>query len=261
MNIFQTFRRFIARYREKSRSVIPLVFIIGSELAILNPFHYVLFSVITFLLMVVLFGLLVDKSFKAWPLFITPFFLFTGSLSFLVLLKVTIVSHIVLGIGTLFLFLYQVHVYNLLYEKEKYQRFSLINLSAYINIYSLFLFASALFGMQLFMNIPIWVSALIIFIATFLLTKHHLWVLRIPKRKGVLYSTMMGLLALELYWAISFFSVHFLVNGVLLTIMYYLASIIMRETLDDGKKISEFTKHIVFAICSIILLLLTAQWF
>lgn len=249
-------------FRKNNFIIMSLLVFLGLELGIFYPKKYLSIALIFLLLFVILFAFLIGESLKAWPLVISPFFLFLANYVFILFLDNKFLEHFFVVFTSFFLIpLYQVQVYQLLYDKEKYQRQALVHISSYINIISLFLLGSGLMGIRLFLNLPVWALFLLFVLIIAIFIVHLFWVNQLDTHKRNIYALVIGLILGELFWSLSFLSIHFLVSGVILTIFYYIFILFIKDYFNHKLDNIKIFRYLSIMGGSVILILITAQWF
>jgi hypothetical protein len=195
-----------------------------------------------------------------WLYLLTPFAFLISGILFLMFLEQPWEKHL-LALSLAFfcgVFLENIFVY--IYQHAKYQVNSLENISNYLNLTSMFLFNSSLFGFSVFLNVALWQLSLISFIFTFTLTFQTVWINRINIRAAPLQISVICLILFELFWAVSFLPTAFYVNGLIIAISFYLMNNLMRLHLLNSLNKKVIRRY--FVLCSLIIffILLTAQW-
>ena len=202
-----------------------------------------------------------SHSEKWWNLAILPICFFTGLLVFSTLIPNRTLIQALFMVNALFLYVYFRTIYNFLILPKNYKSGSLENISSYGNFLAFYFIASAMYGMQVFLNIDIWLLLLIALVFIGLIIYQMLWVNRIDPRQGVLYLIIICLILAELAWSASFLTLSYYVLGLLLAVCYYVLIGLSRFHLLNRLTKATVKAYLIFGFSSILAVLLTANWF
>ena len=244
--------------------IAPALILAGLELFFLKPqFVYFIFI---FLVLVIIGATwkIIGKSLvnieARWLYLLTPLSFLTSGVFFLMFLERPWARHLLALSLAIFCGVFLENIFVYIYEHAKYQINSLENVSNYLNLASMFLFNSSLFGFSVFLNIALWKLSLISFVITFALTFQTIWINKINIRAAPIQISVICLVLFELFWAVSFLPTAFYVNGLIIAISFYLMNNLMRLHLLDSLNKKVIRRY--FILCSLIIffILLTAQW-
>lgn len=160
---------------------------------------------------------------------------------------------IFLGIYLKIIFLYH-------FSRPKYPVHSLENISSYLNLISLFLISSSFFGLAIFLSLPLWLLVLSLILISGLLTYQLFFVSDITFSKSIFYILISSLILAELFWVVSFLPTSIYVNGLILTLIYYLLTGLSRNWLLDIKEPKVVRRYLIISSLCLVLILLTAKW-
>lgn len=242
----------------------PFLIFFGFEIFFLKP--SIIYFVVPFLgvaLAAATWKILGKKLLTAlarWLYLLTPISFLSGGVLFVLFLERPWAKHLLAAAIALFLGIFLKNIFIYIYEHDKYQPNSLENISNYLNLASIFLFNSSLFGFFFFLNTPLYKLALISLAVFFVLTLQTIWVNKIKIKSAWLHIATICLILFELFWTIAFLPTAFYVNGLILATSFYLMNNLMRLHL-----LGNLNKKIIrryFFLCGlvIILILATAEW-
>jgi hypothetical protein len=244
--------------------VSPLLIFSGLELFFLKP-HYV-YLISFFLLLLVgaatwkILGKGLSTGGARWLYLLTPIALLLGGILFLLFLERAWAKHLLALSLSFFLGIFWENIFVYIYQHEKYQINSLENISNYLNLISMFLFNSSLFGFFIFLNLPFWQLSLVALAFTFILTFQTIWVNKIKPKAAWLSIVIICLIVFEIFWAVSFLPTAFYVNGLLIATIFYLTNNLMRLHLLGSLNKKVVRRYLLLCGAAIALVLGTAKW-
>lgn len=162
--------------------------------------------------------------------------------------------------SVVFLYIYLRHVYYYLLSPTNYEVFSIENLSSYLNFISFFLFASSVYGVQLFLGLPIWPLEIFMLFISGLSFFQMVWVNKIDIKAGMPYILICSLVVLELSWAFSFLPFNFNILGLCLSVCYYVLTGLAKNFLQDKLNEKNVKAYLIFGSISLLLIIITAKW-
>jgi len=151
--------------------------------------------------------------------------------------------------------------YYYLLNPLSYKISSIENLSLYGNFLIFFFIAASLFGFQLFLNAPAWLSTLAVALFSALIVYQVFWANKIKIRGNLFFLLVLVLILAELAWAISFLPLDNNIAGFTLAIFYYMMIGLVRMELVSGLSKDKLRFYLGFGFTSIVIILLTARWF
>lgn len=242
----------------------PIFIFFGFEIFFLKPTF--IYFIVLFLVVALgastwkILGKKLITALARWLYLLTPISFLSGGVLFVIFLERPWAKHLLAAAIALFLGIFQRNIFIYIYEHDKYQQNSLENISNYLNLASIFLINSSLFGFFFFLNTPLYVLSLISLTVFFILTFQTIWVNKINIKSAWLHITIICLILFEIFWTVAFLPTAFYVNGLILATSFYLMNNLMRLHL-----LGNLNKKIIrryFVLCSlvIILILATAQW-
>ena len=159
-----------------------------------------------------------------------------------------------------FIYFYFRLIYYYLYKNKLYQKQSLRNLSAYGNFLAFYLIASSVYGLQAFLNIPVWILMISLLIFSGLIFYQVIWSNEINTKDSLFYILIASLMIIELGWAASFLTLRFFVLGLIMAVCYYVIIGMIRFHLLNTLNRKVVKLYLIFGFLSIFIVLLTARW-
>lgn len=199
---------------------------------------------------------------KGWWFFLFFYLLFlVTAILFFSILDSLVIKYLfillVVGLSSYFLFLLNFYFK----ETEKYQPFSIVNLSEIFIFLIYFWLATGLLALSIFLFFSIWLAGLIFSVVSFLLVMYYFWIndsenLGLSKEK-VLEFLVYWLLSAELYILVSFLPCNFYLSSFLLA---FVLSVYIFERFNLKQK---KVKRIIYILIFVLLLIqfLTTRWF
>lgn len=198
---------------------------------------------------------------KKWFNFIIfPCLLFLSSIFYAIFLSSKLLIQLIFIADTVLLYVYLKYVYYYLVRPVSYEVFSIENISSYGNFLSFFLASSAIFGLQSFLNIKIWLLMIIILVVILLVVYQNIWANKIDLKKSAIYLFVCCLVLIEVFWSIAFLPVNFNVAGLVLAICYYILSGLIKYHLLGSLDKNKIKLYLGFGLSGIFIILFTAKW-
>lgn len=200
----------------------------------------------------------VDK--RWWNFFILPGLMSTSIMVYTVLLanKTIIQSFFILDVVLLYFYLRYVYYY--LFRPAAYEPFSIENISSYGNFLTFFLVSAAVYGLQSFLNLRVWLLMAVILFVAALIIYQIIWANKINFKKSLPCVLINCLILIELSWSLSFLPLNHNVSGLTLAICYYMLIGLSRHYLLGGLDKNKIKLYLSFGFISILIILLTARW-
>lgn len=195
-----------------------------------------------------------------WNYLILPAVMSTAVTAYSVFLNSRPLIQLLFILDSVFLYFYLRHIYYYLLEPGSYEAFSIENISSYISWFSFFFLAAAVYGLESFLNFPIFQLALIILAAAALINYQIIWVNKIELKKALPYLLVSCLILAELGWSIFFLPFNYNISGLLLAICFYVTSGLVKNHLLDKLDLSKVKIYLILGLASLFLILFTARW-
>ncbi len=205
-----------------------LLILLGKEIK--NFWHYL----IIFFLLIFLF---------------IPFFLFVQDQT----LKIIFIFFL-----AIFSFIFFELIFRFLYEPRKYPVYSLENFSFSIFLLISFFLFSLLFAFKTFLNFPIIYSLILLFFVTLFNLYFLFKVRKIHLEK--IYFFIVGLILLELFYSFNFLPTSFYVNGLGLTILFFLMVNLIIKNKEGILTTKVIRKYLFLTLFALILVAIFAKW-
>ena len=166
-----------------------------------------------------------------------------------------------LGAGSaVALYLWLSQVLNYHYFSGRYQAYTLESLSLYLDIITIFFLSGAFFAGLVFFSANLFVVLPVAAITYGLLSYQVFWSYKFSWAQSWLLVLVNTLVLIEILAALSFGPMSFYVNALILTVIYYLITIISRDFLREELSRRRIVSYAILSAIIIILLFLTAQW-
>jgi len=200
------------------------------------------------------------KDEKWWNYFILPALFTLNLIIFSALMPSKYFVQILLIFNLVFLYLYFRSIYYYLMEHSKYKENSMQNFSSYANFLSIYFIASAMYGLQSFLNASVWLLMSILLVEVLLVVYQVMWSNKIDIRMGFFYIVLSGLVILEIAWTVSFLTLSYYILGLIIAICYYLLIGLVRFYLLGTLTATQIKHYMILGCASILFVLLTARW-
>jgi len=159
-----------------------------------------------------------------------------------------------------FVYFYLRNIYYYFLDSSAGKSIPFKNISSLVNFSIIFFSASAIYGLQAFLNLPVWI--LMIFWATvsFLAVYQKFLANKINQEKTLIYILISLVILLEIGWAISFLPLTYNVLGLTLAIFYYILMGLIIHYLNESLTGKTIRAYLIFGALSIFFIFLTARW-
>ncbi len=133
------------------------------------------------------------------------------------------------------------------------------NLSSLFSFLSLFFFLSALYGLQLFLNLSYWLIIIIMALVVLVLAKQNFGFGK-EKRQYWPFVFLVVFVLVQLAWALYFLPFDYDSLGLILALLYYLLVSVIKFYLDQALSAKTLKALLFFGGIIMALLLLTVRW-
>lgn len=243
--------------------VAALLTLAGFFIAIRFPQATIPLLVILLLLVGLLIGRLVDlprRSYGFWNFVLTPVVLLFSAEAFFLFLEDIQLERAV-GVVTAFLILvYAEHLFYYFHQPSRYRAYTIERMSVACHLATSFLLASTLFGLLIFVHLPLWVLAPVAFLGAVFLSFSTLWVSKVETERAFSFAVVGAVLFTEMFVAISFLSTSHLTDAALLTLFLYLFLGLVRASFMERLTFSVKMRYGVFAVVLFLAVILSAHW-
>ena len=251
------------KYNRLLPLLIPLINLILFEVFLYNPKMIYVSLVIANLLLFFAINQFTKSSKISnewWNFLILPTLFITSLSAYSVLAINKYLVQVLFAANTVFLYYYLRTIYYHLIQPKSYGKFSLENISSYGNFITFFFVASVVYGLQSFLNIPIWSLMVIMAIVSMLIVYQVAWINKINIKLAFIYVIVASMVLVELAWSISFLPLNYNISGLVLAICYYMLIGTIKHRLLDTLDRRTVELYLFFGFGSIIILLITARW-
>lgn len=253
-------------FKRLSVFICPLLLFIGLEAIFFAKQNLqliiILLSSLLIILTLFLKSFIKEKFFSRyfWNLAILPILFYIFFSIFLIILGWGPFRHILLAIFALIMGIYLENIFLFYYDRIYYEPDSLENSSLFLNILCFFLLALNLNSLSIFLNLPLWLSSIILVALMFVLLKQLFWVLKVKNFYYYIYLFIAVVIILEFFWVMSFLPANFYVFSIILTVIYYFILGIFKEKLLNKLDRKLLLRYLAISVILIFIALFTASW-
>ncbi len=198
------------------------------------------------------------KSIETYNKLIIPMLYFLGSLSFYILIPSKIFAHVYILISSFIFFFIIKDIKNI---KRYSENKELFNMNDIYLLITAFLVCSGIFGIYIFLYLPMWVLILSCLLSISLLIFQFFWNEGILSRKNVIYIPILSLVFCEITWALSFWPTGFASRGIVLFVIFYFVIGLIKLHLNNRFNRTSIQKYIYVTIIVLALVLGTTRWY
>jgi len=179
---------------------------------------------------------------------------------YLIILSSQSIAYLIIGVLTIFNYIYWRYLYFYFNNPNRYQAFSLEYLSFYIDFVLVFFLASAIFGLRSFLDLDFWISLLVIASSLALVIFQFGWINKYQAKVSRIYLWTAWLLLVELYLALLYLPLNHNALGFVWSVSYYLLMVIINDRLKDKLNHTRIKAYLSIGGLIILLVLLSAKW-
>ena len=201
------------------------------------------------------------KNGKFWHLVITPALLLGGGLIFMSFLEGRFFRQFFLLVFAILIWAFLEVIFLKFHFRAKYQTHSLENISTHLNLITIFLVASGFFSLIIFLGVPVSLLIIIFAIVNALLVYQLIKISDVIFVAGWPYILATVVVITEIFWAVSFLPTSVYVNGLIVTIAYYLITGLARNWLLGVRESKIVKRYLLISVISLAMILLSAKWF
>lgn len=239
-----------------------LLNIVGLQISLLKPnfFWSVIALVLLFNVLFVWLSMRAKFNYNFLNFLISPFVFFLSGAMFLGFLDNWLIKEatiIYLAVINTF-FLYTLIIYS--YHKYKYRDHSLSNISRILNISSIFFWFTAIFNLQAFLKIPLWLLILGSGVIIYLLIYQFFLIHKINYSLSNLFVFVASGIMLEICFALTWLPLISPVKGALITSIYYFITSLSRHHFQATLSKAVYARYSIVVGIIWFLTLITARW-
>jgi hypothetical protein len=170
-----------------------------------------------------------------------------------------LIKFILLLLGV-FMFFYYSNIYRCWHFPETYKLENLETIYSFGAWLAMFFGASAVYGLQYFLNLPIWLPTTILLAIIMLLTYKSLWIKGLDARHNLLFIFLLPFIIVQIGWALYFLPFNFNVLGLILATLYFLAADFIKLHLTHSLNRLALRRHLALVAIVLFLVLIFVQW-
>jgi len=195
-----------------------------------------------------------------WVFLGTPFLLLVSSLMFFLLLESSEAKWILGGLVTIAIFLYAENLFAFYHLPSTYQAYALEYLTLMMYIGSAFFFTSSAYMAQLFLELPLWAPAILVFASVLFAMLAVFWVSKIGFETGIPYAVLGAILLTELYVTLAFLPISFIANAAAFSVCLSTYFGISRAHVLEKLTPIVTRRYLIFGLLLLAVIFGTATW-
>jgi len=227
------------------------------------PDQLLLAAIIGFVMTPLLFVRLLKwevKRFVFWVFLALPLLLLFSSVFFFFFLEGEAIKYAVGIIVTLCIWIYAESVFAFYHLPSTYQAYTLEYLSLTLSLLSAFFFASGMYAMGLFLQLSLWVPAIIMGLFSFFSSMMVLWVSKISLQRALRFSIICGICLAQTYIVLSLLPTSFVSNAAGFAVILYLFLGLSRAQALEKLSKKVILRYLAIASAMLLMIFLTARW-
>lgn len=198
-----------------------------------------------------------------WKVWILPFLVLNSIVAYAILIpqdfwfnKFLLQALFLLIIG--FNMSYFKNAYNLVHHPD--QPHNLPSLSSNFSFLSWFFLLSAVYGLQLFLDLSYWILIIILIVLALLTTYQYLWANNIKGKDNYIFVFLSAFIVAQLAWSIYFLPFDYNSLGLIIALVYYVFLNLLRLYLGHHWNRKNLQSLLIFSGVIMLLILLTLKW-
>jgi len=203
------------------------------------------------------------KSLEGWwhvGVTLVLFLVSVVSFMFFLDLKSLVVLHLLAVATGLFVFFFTEHLFRFVHLPSTYQPYALEYTSLVLHIASMFFLSTAFYGLQTFLQIPIWFLSVLFLVFSGLLVYETLWVSKIRDSKALRVAVIGSLILTEMFIVFSMLPTSFYVNAAATALVFYMFLGMMRAELLQRLSKEVIRRYVILGFILLLILFVTARW-
>lgn len=233
------------------------------ELSLFYKEYYVWFFLA--LVFVVFVSLLQLFRWRFWTkeflgFLVAPLFITLSAVLFLIFVEDAFLKQLVIGIHLLGCGLFFESCFAYLHHTEGYQPYALQNISSSMNVGTMWLFLSGAFALSTYFQISAWILLALVLAVTFVSTTQIIWIHKIPFRQSVHFLAVIVFIMGQMFWAMHYLPLSWLVSGFVLATFYYVVINMGRYYLLKSLQRSIVVRYTLLGSAVSAVVLATARW-
>jgi len=142
----------------------------------------------------------------------------------------------------------------------KYQPYTLESLSMYTSIVSVFFLACSAYGLLLFTGLDWQFVLLGLSLIVGLLCYQFFWINKIESKKSLLFSFVITLIEMEVFFAVTYFPTSYFVSGFILASIYYAMLGFSKYYIQNTLSKARVWGYLIVLFVTLLGVIITAQW-
>ena len=195
-----------------------------------------------------------------WHVAITPVVFVVATALFLLFIETPVFYWIIPGVAGLFLFFFCEHLFRFVHLPGLYQPYALEHTSLVLHAGSMYFLATTFFGLQMFLQAPVWLLAVIFVFVSAALVYETLWVSKIRDTFALKAAGVLGLVLGQAFLVFAILPISFLVSGTSIAILFYVLLGMLRASSLQKLSGVVLKRYLLTGGALLTLILLTAQW-
>jgi len=218
------------------------------------------FSLIFLIFIFFLFSFLIlgKEGKNLWLLIINFALLIAANVFFIVFIRNQFFKIFFIIFLSFLVWLFLEIIFRFLYEPRRYPIYALENISFLTSFLAIFFLFSDFFALQSFFNFSMIYHLFFIFLFTALITYFIFRVIKLPIEKK--YLLVISLIITEIFYSFTFLPTSFYINGLLLTVLFYLMINLTRKDKESLLTFKIIKKYIFLGLAALILIIIMAKW-
>lgn len=195
-----------------------------------------------------------------WFFWLNPFLYYLSSLAIVFLFDYAIWRYILAFLSAVLIFVFFQTIYIYIWEHEIYEKFSLENISNYLNIFSMFFLFASIFGYTTFLQIPFGLMFLVAVLLSFLSFWQSFWVSKIPFSLAKPFLFVFLVIISEALIVVYFLPLNYLLLGAFLALLWYTLLSLGRAYLLGFWSKKLVARYLVFSFILSIVIFISTNW-
>lgn len=191
---------------------------------------------------------------------ITPVAFVLSSIAFMLFVESVWLLIAISALVGLFVFFFMEHVFRFVHVPGIYQPYALEHTSLVLHIASMYFLTTTFFGLNTFLQVPIWLLSIGFFFVSAILVYETFWVSKIREKNAARIAAVGGLVLTEAFVAQSFLPTSFFVSAAVMAILFYLFLGVVRASMLHKLSKVVLRRYIATSGVFLLLLYITAKW-
>lgn len=243
--------------------LVSLLSLGGFILVMRNPALFAGVFAVLVILTVFFYTHLIDTQkhdFGFWNFLLTPTLLLVSSFAFFLFLEGAVGMYVLAGIVSVLQLIYGEHLFFYFHQPSRYRVYTIERVSLVVSVSTVFLLSSALFGLLILVQVPLWILAPLFFLVATLVVYGTLWVSKVDAKRAPPYALVGAVLLTQMFIVLSFLPVAHTTNAAVLTTFLYLFLGLSRADFMGRLTRAVFLRYLFFTIVVSAIILITTKW-